>query len=211
MIMERFNKKLFLFVILCLSTLLFAGCDFFSFDFFDSSEEDSAVITLAPAEDVTTVTVAPTDNTNEDTEITVTPGASPTPAVQPAATIELSLYTVNMESGATEPFTAVVTKDKEITPELIVDKVVEAMADRSLEVGIEYVKTEKDAIIVSFYRDKAPLSEGGILYEGPILDAIAMSLIGNLKDYNKIIYRAEGEAYVSDHNELGINEPYMTR
>jgi hypothetical protein len=116
-----------------------------------------------------------------------------------------------MDTGVTEPFTVAVAKDTVITPELIVDKVVEAMADRSLEVGIEYVKTEKDTVIVSFYRDKAPLSEGGIIYEGPILDAIAMSLIDNLKDYNKIIYRAEGKAYVSDHIELGINEPYMTK
>ncbi len=209
--MERYNRKLLLFIIICLSTLLFAGCDLFSFDFFESSEEESSVITLAPAEDEAAVTIAPADNIALEEEPIVTPGASPTPAVQPAATIDLSLYTVNMESGATEPFIAAVAKDKDITPELIVDKVVEAMADRSLEVGIEYVKVEKDAIVVSFYRDKAPLSEGGIIYEGPILDAIAMSLIDNLKDYNKIIYRAEGKAYVSDHIELGIDEPYMTK
>ncbi len=209
--MERINKKLLLFIIICLSTLLFAGCDLFSFDFINSSEEDTSVITLAPAEDQSVATIAPEDNKTEDTKTTVTPGTSPTPAVQPAATADLSLYTVNMDTGVTEPFTATVAKNTDITPELIIEKVVEAMADRSLEVGVEYVKTEKDTVIVSFYRDKAPLNEGGIIYEGPILDAIAMSLIDNLKDYNKIIYRAEGNAYVSDHIELGINEPYMTK
>ncbi len=209
--MERNTKKTILFIIICFSTLLFSGCDFFSFDFFDSSEEGSSVITLAPTEDQNEVTVSPPDSKAEDTEANVTPGSSPTPAVQPAATVDLSLYTVNMESGVTEPFTIAVTKDTNITADYIVDKVVESMADRSLEVGIDYVKEDKDAVIVSFYRDKAPLSEGGIIYEGPILDAIAMSLIDNLKEYNKIIYRAEGEAYVSDHIELGINEPYMTK
>lgn len=209
--MERFNKRLLLFIMICLSILLFTGCDLFSFDFFKSSDEESSVITLAPVKDEVTVTVAPTDNTEKEPELSATPEINPTPAVQPAATIDLSFFTVNMESGATEPFTAAITKDKDITPELIVDKVVEAMADRSLEVGIEYVKAEKNAIVVSFYRDKAPLSEGGTIYEGPILDAIAMSLLDNLKDYNKIIYRAEGKAYVSDHIELGIDEPYMTR
>ncbi len=208
--MERFNKKIILFIIICLSTLLFAGCGIFSFDFFDSSEEDSSVITLAPAEDQTEVTISPQDSTSGDSNATIPSGSSPTPAVLPAATVDLLLYTVNMDSGVTEPFTATIKKDTDITPELIVEKVVEAMADRSLEVSIENVKTDKDAIIVSFYRDKAPLSEGGIIYEGPILDAIAMSLIDNLKDYNKIIYRAEGKAYISDHFELGINEPYMT-
>lgn len=210
--MERLNKRLLLFIMICLSILLLSGCDLFRFDFFkSSSEEESSVITLAPAKDEVTVTVAPENNTEDKSEVSPTPGINPTPAVQPAATIDLSLYTVNMESGATEPFKVAIPKDKEITPQLIVDKVVEAMADRSLEVGIDYVKTEKDAIIVSFYRNKAPLSEGGTIYEGPILDAIAMSLLDNLKDYNKIIYRAEGEAYVSDHIELGIDEDYMTK
>ena len=210
--MERIRKKLLLIIIICMSLLLFSGCGLFSLDFFDSSEDDSSVITLAPADDQAEVSGTPTENNNTaEKEVTVTPGNSPTPAIQPAATADLSLYTVNMDTGATEPFTAAVAKDTEITPELIVDKVVEAMADRSLEVHVEYVRAEKDAIIVSFYTDKAPLSEGGIVYEGPILDAIAMSLIDNLKDYNKIIYRAEGKAYQSDHIELGINEPYMTK
>lgn len=209
--MKLFKKKLFLFIIFCLSTLLFAGCDIFSFDFFDSSEEDNSVITLAPADNQPVATVAPQDKKADEISPTVTPDNSPTPAVKPTATVDLSLYTVNMDTGVTEPFTATLAKDTEITPELIVNKVVEDMADRSLEVDIEYVKTEKDAVIVSFYRGKAPLSEGSINYEGPILDAIAMSLIDNLEEYTKIIYRAEGEAYISDHNELGINEPYMTK
>ena len=209
--MGQRKKKFIIFIILCMSTLLFTGCDLFSFDFIDDSENEKNVITVDPSEDQEVLTPVPENNQGkENADESVTPMVSPTPAVQPASTVNLSLYSVNMDTGVTEPFTTTITKDTEITPRLIVDKVVEAMADRSLEVGIENVTTEGKAIIISFYRNKAPLSEGGNLYEGPILDAIAMSLIGNLDDYNKIIYRAEGKAYISDHIELGINEAYMT-
>ncbi len=211
--MERLKKKIIL-IIMVMSLLLLTGCNMLRFNFFDASkeEESSSVITLSPSnkeaesstvEDEPTPTVKP-DDTALTTERTPTPSV-----IQPIENIDLPLYTVNVDTGEIEAVTALVPADEKITPGLVVDKVVESMADRSIKVGIESVTTEKDAVIVSFYKDKAPLSEIGSSYEAAILDAIAQSLIDSLQDYNKVIFRAEGEAYVGSHIELGINEVYL--
>lgn len=213
--MGRFNKK-YIIVILLIVVLLLIGCSKLRFNTFNASEEE---------ENRVTVTIAPQNNENtsetddiDEAEVTTAPEnetaktekATPTPnVIQPTANIELPVYTVNVDTGDIETVTALVPNDSKITPELIVDTVVEAMADQSIEVGIESVTTKDDAVIVSFYKDKAPLSEMGSGYEAAILDAIAQSLIDNLDDYSKVIYRAEGEAYVSGHIELGINEVYL--
>lgn len=211
--MVRRIKKLVL-IMLVMSALLLTGCNIFSFDVFDGSNEDdnSSVITLAPSEksentpaskeeEIPVVTGTEEDNTQEST---------PTPSdIQPIENIDLAIYSVNVNSGETEAVTALIPADIEITPQLIVDKVVESMADRSIDVGIESVTQKDHAVIVSFYNNKAPLSEIGSSYEAAILDAIAMSLMDNLKDFSKVIYRAEGKAYIGSHIELGIDEAYL--
>ena len=118
------------------------------------------------------------------------------------------IYVVNNSTGL-DPVTALVPADSEITPQLIVDTVVESMADQSLVVGIESVTTQDDVVIISFYSDQPPLSNVGSGLENAILDALAQSLTDNLDDYNKIIYRVEGNAYKSGHIELDIDEIYF--
>ncbi len=223
--MEQFKKRILL-IITVMGLFLLTGCDIVSFDFFNGSKEsENGVITLAPSKE-NKPSITSEESNEKGTASSIDKKAdedktaadhedednTPSPtAIQPAATVDLPLYTVDVNTGETEPITAAVPKDSEITPELIITNVVEAMADQSLNVGIESVSTEKDAIIVSFYKDKAPLNDIGSAYEGPILDAIAMSLIDNLTDYNKVIYRVEGKAYIGSHTELELNEPYLTR
>ncbi len=209
--MERL-KRLFLLIIMVTGMLFLAGCNILRFDFFDSSkEENDSVITLAPSEAQKDTIQADTETENNNTDDTKQSEApTPTPPdIQPTANVELPLFTVNIDTGEIEALTAIVPADAKITPELIVDKVVESMADRSIEVGIEEISTEGSAVVVSFYKNKAPLSEMGAAYEGAILDAIAQSLIDNLEEYNKVIYRAEGDSYVSGHFEFGINDVYL--
>ncbi len=210
--MERL-KRFFLLILMTTGLLLLAGCNIFHLDFFDETEDDSSsVITLAPSEDENNPSSSAVDTPegNSSTEAVETEEPTPTPSdIQPTKNVELPLYTVNVDSGEIEIETALVPADTKITPDLIVEKVVESMADRSIEVGIEKVSYEGDAVIVSFYKDKAPLSEMGSGYEAAILDAIAQSLIDNLEDYKKVIYRAEGEAYTSGHFEFELNDVYL--
>jgi hypothetical protein len=211
--MERLKRNILL-ILMVMGLTLLAGCNLFQFDFFDDSEEDnSSVITLTPNEDdKDNPSSSKIDNSegNNPIESEKLTESTPTPSdIQPTKNIELPLYTVNIDTGEIEAETALVPADTKITPDLIVEKVVESMADRSIEVGIQEVSYKGDTVIVSFYKDKAPLSEMGSVYEAAILDAIAQSLIDNLKDYNKVIYRAEGEAYISGHFEFELNDIYL--
>jgi hypothetical protein len=200
--------------------LSLSGCDIIRFGTYNASDESSEEIELDNQDisdsstegqdetnkvSVTSSGVSENSGTSDDSQVSQTPVNS---NIQPAAKTELMIYTVNSESGEIEAVTAIVPEDDKITPELIVDTVVESMADQSLMIGIESVTTENDTIIVSFYSDKPPLKEIGGGIEAAVLDAIAQSLIDNT-EYTKIIYRVEGKAYLSDHMELEIDEVYL--
>jgi cytoskeletal protein RodZ len=223
-VMERSNKKLIL-LSLIISIFLLTGCDKIHFNFINTTDEKitDKKVTEAPVDnkdenDVTSVKSEDPDETSRSEETdkstvatTSKEAISPTPSlIAPVANIDLPIYTINGDTGEVEATTALIPKGSEITPGLIVEQVVESMADRSLKVGIEDVTTKNDTVIVSFYHNQAPLNnEVGAEYETSILDAIAQSLTENLKDYKKVIYRVEGKAYVSGHLEFGINEVYF--
>lgn len=122
---------------------------------------------------------------------------------------EISIYTMNESTFEVEPATALISEDSEVTPELIVDLVVDSFADRSVTIGIDSIKTKDDAVIVSFLSDQPPLVNVGGSVETTILDAIAQSLVDNLDDYTKVIFQVEGEAYASGHYEFKINQVYL--
>lgn len=132
-----------------------------------------------------------------------------TPLVELNTIKELSIYSIDGETAQKVSVTAVVSSQKEITPQLIVDKVVESMADETFMIGIDSVTTEEDRIIVSFLDDQPPVTNVGSSVEGEILDAIAMSLIDNLSDYHKVIFRVMGEGYSSGHIEFDKDYVYL--
>jgi hypothetical protein len=200
-----------------IGTFLFTGCSKFSFGTFDESKEGAN----------TKATIVPENNKNTDTEIGATespdepteaPGTedaavseddvTPTPVpIQPIPNIELPVYTVNAD-GDIEPVTALIPEGSEITARLIVDTVVEALADQNINVGIDDVTLDGDKVIVSFKKGTPPSQGLGSAYEGAILDAFAQSLIDNLQ-HCKVIYRLEGGAYLGGAYEFGIDEVYL--
>lgn len=130
--------------------------------------------------------------------------------VQPGENELLMIYTVNSNADI-EAVAAAIPKGEKITPTLIVDTVVDSMADNSLMIGVESVLTEDDIVIVNFYKDQPPVTNVGAGFESNILDAIAQSITDNSEDYSKVIYRIEGEAYASGHIELDLDEVYFTK
>lgn len=131
------------------------------------------------------------------------------PTVKPVATKEISIYTINEETKAVESAVALVPADSEITPELIIDQVTDSLADSLVEIGVDTVTTKKDAVIVSFKSDQPPLTNVGGGLEKSILDAVAQSLVDNLKDYPKVIFRVEGQAYSSKNYSFGLDQVYL--
>ncbi len=207
--MERFNKK-YILILLLTGIFFLTGCDKFSFSLFDASKEEDNQIS---------VTVIPDDGQNGTDNSSPTgkapassSSAAATPTPKPPLTdIELSIYTVN-EIPELEPVTVLVPQGNEITPELIVEKVVESLADQAIEIGIDYpVTTEGDAVVVSFQKDQAPYTNMGPEYEEDILNAFAQSLIDNLDTIKKVIFRIDGKAYTGGAFEYKIDEPYMSK
>lgn len=122
---------------------------------------------------------------------------------------ELSIYSIDALSQEKIAVTAVVAADKELTPQLIVDKVVESMADETFVIGIDEVTTQEDTIIVSFLDDQPPVANIDSNVESEILDAIAQSLLDNLTEYHKVCYRVMGGAYQSADLSFDINQIYL--
>jgi hypothetical protein len=205
--MKRRNKYLIL-ILIFISAFYLSACKNIRLDTFKDSddinkkiEEDKDIKPESSEDD----TKEKADNKdNKDDEDTPTPTA-----IQPIKNMELLIYVVNSSTEQLDPVTALVPADTEITPKLVVDTVVDSMADQSLLIGIENVSTQDDTVIISFYSDKAPLSNVGSGLEVAILDAIAQSVTENLDDYNKVIYRVEGGPYMSGHIELEADEVYF--
>ncbi|HHU74107.1 MAG TPA: hypothetical protein GXZ28_05695 [Clostridiales bacterium] len=217
--MVRAKKNIILLMILT-SVMVLSGCDKIRFNTFKGSEDDKKISSEEKTElEDREKNDSPksSESAQEDANVKIavntgdsTEEAKPTPTpIQPIANRELMIYSIDVASGDKKTVTALVLENQEITPEVIVDLVVEALADESISIGIEKVSTEGDAVIVSFFSDQAPVINLGSGYEGAVLDVIAQSLIDNLDDYGKVIYRVEGKAYVSGHIELGIDEVYL--
>ncbi len=219
-IMKQFSK-LFIMIIMLVGVLLLTGCDKFNFSTFDASkEEPDAKITAAADDDPDGSgdkdSTGSSGTKNEETvnpssnDIGKTDGSTPTPSlIQPTESIDLQIYTINVTTGNIETVTAAIPKSSELTPELVVDTVVESMADQSITIGIKDVTTKDDIIIVNFDKNNPPHKSLGSGYEGAVLNAFAQSLLDNLNDYRKIIFRIDDKAYEGGAYEFGIDEVYL--
>lgn len=141
-----------------------------------------------------------------------TPG-EPTPGITSGTTLplqyeEVTIYSIDSVSLEKVAITVLMN---EVTPELIVEQVVSAMKDDAFYVEVNDVILKDDAVIVDFKADAPPVVGVGAGVEGAILDAIGQSILDNLSEYSKIIYRIEGGAYETGHFELGIDEVYIGR
>lgn len=153
----------------------------------------------------------------EESTVTAAPTklAVPTVAIEPtiqelSELKELSIYSIDGQTAEKVALTAVVSSEREVTPELIVDKVVESMADETFVIGIDSVTTIDDTVIVSFLDDQPPVINVGSSVESEILDAIAQSLLDNLEgNYHKVIYRVMGKEYTSGHFSFDLNHVYL--
>lgn len=121
---------------------------------------------------------------------------------------EISIYTINDDTLESEPVTVEV--DKALTPETVVEASVKSLEEHSLEIGIYSVSMEKDTVIVSFYKDTAPVIGVGSGVEETILNCISDSLIDNLEACKNVIFRVEDGPYESGHMVFEMDEVYAS-
>lgn len=192
------KSNYYLITVIALCILLMIGCKN------NVNKDETVEPTGTNVENVTSMPNNPDSNIgNIYKDITITP--------QVVDTKEIFIYSIDADTVEKEAVTALVPSDSEITPKLIVDMVVDAMADESFMIGIDTVTTEGDKVIVSFKDDQPPVINVGSSAEGEILDAIAQSLLDNLKDYNKVVFRIMGEAYSTGHFLFDLNHIYMEK
>ena len=169
-------KNIILLMILT-SVMVLSGCDKIRFNTFKGSEDDKKISSeekteledrekndspksFESAQEDANVKIAV--NTGDSTE-----EAKPTPTpIQPIANRELMIYSIDVASGDKKTVTALVLENQEITPEVIVDLVVEALADESISL-VE--KVSQRMRLVSFFSDQAPVINLGSGYEGAVL------------------------------------------
>ena len=151
----KLNKKRLIIGTILLFMFIFVGCNKFRVDTYKENTNITDEPTNLPAEDNgqnEDIDVSNNGNLGDTKEVETESELSISPTdevVQPVSNVELMIYVVNGD-GDLEARTALVSKDIDITPEIVVDTVVESMADNSIMVGIEEVISEDDTIIVAF-------------------------------------------------------------
>lgn len=124
--------------------------------------------------------------------------------------ITISIYSVDSTGEGLVESTAFIPVI-DYSPSKIVSEVVTAMEDSAVYIGIDEVTEDGDVITISFVKDSAPVSNTQAEQELLILDAIAQSLLDNMVEYDKIVFRTEGEAYNSANRKYSKDYVYMER
>ena len=159
---------------------------------------------------------APTPSPSPEVTATIAPTAVPTiaekePTIAPPENFEITIYTLNPDSLEKEAVTVLVTADEELTPEFIVEQVIDAMEDEGFYIGVNDIIIEGESVRIDFKSDVAPVIDVGASVEGSIIDILAQSILDNLSQYKKIYISIEGGPYYTGHIEFELDEVYLGR
>ncbi len=146
---------------------------------------------------------------------TETPSATPsvtTPDIKeeiPVPKADIIIY--SLDSDNFEKIAIQVKVDAEkITLFDLVKKITVSLGDESFTVEVKNAFFEKTKAIVDFEPEGAP-GFTSPNYESSLLDCIAQSIIENYESCTAVVFRINGEAYVSDNFNFGINDAYMIK
>ena len=185
------QRKNIIYVMLCLCVaFLISGCGI--------SDEENVTGTPAPTSAVLMQTSAP-DNLSAE------------PTIAPLENLEVTIYTLNSDSLEKEAVTVLITVEDELTPELILEQVVDAMEDEGFYIGINNIVINGDSVTIDFNSDAVPVIDVGASVEGSVLDILAQSILDNLPQYKKIYLSIEGKPYKTGHLEFELDDVYLGR
>ena len=138
-------------------------------------------------------------------------GTTVLPTIAPLENLEVTIYTLNSDTLEKEAVSVLVMVEDELTPELIVEQVVDAMEDEGFHLGINEIIMDGNSVRIDFKSDAAPVIDVGASVEGSIIDILAQSILDNLPQYKKIYISIEGGPYHSGHLEFELDEVYLGR
>ena len=119
----------------------------------------------------------------------------------------LQIYTIDSGEEQLVPLKVPLDVNR-VTPEFIMDKVLENMDEK---IVVTEINVEKPRIYVSFSDESAPLRKCSKTFETLILDCISNSLLDNLSYVDEIVFRAEKGAYQSQNYSFEPDEVYSTK
>jgi len=183
------QKKNFIYVMLCVCVaFLISGCGK------DAGKQKQPVLTVTP----TAGALAQTGNAGN-------------PTIVPLENLEITIYALNSDSLEKEAVSVLVTVEDELTPEVILEQVTDAMEDEGFYLGINDIIINGDSVRIDFKSDAAPVIDVGASVEGAILDILSQSILDNLPQYKKIYLSIEGNAYKTGHLEFKLDDVYLER
>ena len=122
---------------------------------------------------------------------------------------KITVYSI--ENDKVVPKTSVVMDNDKVKPETIIESVMLELDD-VIDGDITTEVTEDgDSIIVNFNVSNKdyPFGEKIQVPETSVLECISYSILDNFKEYKKIYFKLNGEAYVSKQLKLADGKPFM--
>ncbi len=122
--------------------------------------------------------------------------------------VTLRYYTVRSD-GQLERATSMVEGKTSITPEVVLDFLLDALEDESLVLNVDSVKISDSVCIISFDDSIYDIASEGERIENSVLDAIAQSILDNVADVTGVAYRIKGDRYETVNNSFTLDSVYM--
>ena len=105
---------------------------------------------------------------------------------------------------------SMVTDDKELKPETIIDLVMLELDDLIDNVTVNVIrKNDSITLDLNVKNKDYPFGEKNQISEVMVLDCISYSIFDNFTDYKKIYFKLNGEAYKSKQLKLSDKKPFM--
>ena len=122
---------------------------------------------------------------------------------------KITVYSI--ENDKVVPNTSVVMDNDKVKPETIIESVMLELDDVIDGDITTEVKEDGDSIIVNFNVSNKdyPFGEKIQVPETSVLECISYSILDNFKEYKKIYFKLNGEAYVSKQLKLAEGKPFM--
>ena len=124
---------------------------------------------------------------------------------------KVTIYSVDAESDKIQAKNSMITIKEELIPQDIIDAVLFELDDLIDGNAIANTLTDKDSITIDFVtKDKDyPFGKKSQVTDVVVLDCISYSIFDNFKDYKKIYFKLNGEAFRSKQLKLSDTKPFM--
>ncbi len=135
----------------------------------------------------------------------ISPSAVPTPKNDMKT---LTIYSINSDTMSLIPV-QVKKGQQKLSEKYIASLVLENLEEK--DIIINGIKKQGKSVIVSFSSKGKPIKNCSEEMEDLILECFANSLLDNIRDCGKVIFRCDGKRYRSEHQSFELNEVYTSK